>query len=208
MDYIIDIQGFRDDSGHLIPKEVAVVTLDRNCIAHWLIAPPYPFTELTSTSQRQNNWLSCKHHGIEWFEGEVPINFLHANLREIARTARLIYTRGHEEAALLQKITSRRITNLEDLNRASFKSLPVIDEFCFHHGVKKGITIYMCALNNVLRIKKWIEKERLDGVFSTSHNKTSTCSTPAIRSFTTVKEYLPGIAEDSGEDTVDSPQHM
>lgn len=159
MDYVIEIQGFRDIEDHFILKEVAILTLGHDYSGHWIAAPPYPFTQLSTRAKHQNNWLSCYYHGIEWFEGDVPYKQVACNLREVARTARRIYTRGREKARLLQDITTRRIINLEEVSCPPFKKLPSPDSYCFHHGVRKE-AYFACALNNATILKIWLEKTK------------------------------------------------
>ena len=159
VDYVVDIQGFRGSDDNLIPKEVAVIALDHKFFGHWISTPPHLFSELSDNAKSQNNWLSCFYHGIEWFEGDVPIEFIYSNLRDVARTAGQIYIRGREKAQLLQKITSRQIVNLEELTCPSFKKLPDSRVYCFHHGVKKE-EYFICALNNAVKLKRWLEKQR------------------------------------------------
>jgi hypothetical protein len=163
MDYVVDIQGFRDAFKQFVIKEVTVLTLHRNHVGHWLAAPPCPFTDLPEDVRVENNYLSRNHHGIEWFDGDIPARQIHAKLREVARGARLIYTRGLEKAKLLQSITSRQITNLEDRNCPSFKKLPPADTYCMYHALQKQGS-FVCSLNRATLLKAWLLARPWDGL--------------------------------------------
>ena len=155
----------------LIPKDVAVIALNHMFLGHSITAPPHLFSEFSSTVQQQNNWLTCFYHGIEWFEGDVLTEFLYSNLRDVAKTAGQIYTRGREKAQPLQKITSRQIVNFEVLTCPPFKKLSNMRVYCFYHGIKKE-EYYICALNNEVKLKRWIEKQRKEHQLCSITSKT------------------------------------
>lgn len=158
MDYVIDIQGFHDKDDCFVAKEVAVIALDEELIAHWIVLPTYVFTELPKLVRKKNNWVTQHHHGLEWFEGDVSLRQLHANLRDIARNAGKIYTRGSEKASYLQSITTREVQNLEDTDCPSFNDLPRSRQLCLRHGLLKRPTLY-CALSNAAKLKDWILRD-------------------------------------------------
>ena len=37
MDFVVDVQFFRDDNEKLIPKEVAILSLKEKFLAHWIV---------------------------------------------------------------------------------------------------------------------------------------------------------------------------
>lgn len=157
MDIVVDIQGFRDGKENFIPKEVAIVAVNAPITGHWIIAPPYPFDDLPEKSRKENNWLSRKYHGIEWYDGETNLERFTLYLREITREVRYIYCRGHEKEHYLRRVLSRNIYNLEGISPA-FKNLPEIKECkqrCSHHGLRFSPT-FTCALRNVYKLKRWL----------------------------------------------------
>lgn len=162
MDFVVDIQGFKDAEECFFPKEVAVVTINGTHCGHWIIAQPYAFTELPHRSKTQNNWLSKHFHGIEWYEGDTPFKNLCRYLRTLARHSNRIFVRGKDKAELLHRITSRNIINLEDeMVCPSFNQLPQVQQHCLTHAIKSKTENkeYTCALNNALRINKWIQDD-------------------------------------------------
>ena len=116
MDYIIEVLGFRDSHNKFVLKEVAVVALRKEYIAHWIAAAPHSFCDLPIKIQVFNNWLTSNHHGIEWFDGNISHREVHANLRELTRPARQIFIKGSQESAIIQSITTRHVENLENYN--------------------------------------------------------------------------------------------
>lgn len=160
MDFVIDIQGFKDAEESFFPKEVAVVSVNSAHCAHWIITQPYSFTELSARSKSQNNWLSKNFHGIEWFEGDTPYKNLCRHLRAIAQLTNRIFTRGADKSAFIQRITSRNVINLEEEQECpSFHRLPQLEQTCLIHNIKSKTNNreYTCALNNALRIRKWLK---------------------------------------------------
>lgn len=158
MDYVIDIQGFYDGSNKFIVKEVSVVALEKDYIGHWVATPPCAFEELPGSVRDRNNYLSKKHHGLEWFDGDIPAEQIYAKLRSVTRTARAIYTRGHEKAMLLQAVTSRVITNLEDdAECPAFKDLRPESTRCLYHAADARRD-FTCSLNRATRLKTWLNR--------------------------------------------------
>lgn len=198
MDYVIDIQGFYDKDDCFIAKEVAVIALDKAYIAHWITAPSHIFTDLPKSVRAKNNWATRHHHGLEWFEGDVPLRTLHANLRQITRTAGIIYTRGREKAKYLQSVTARQINNLEETNSPSFNDLSSSAEVCLHHGLLRRPEL-SCALNNAAKLKQWILRDAAPPIHFSPEQEPPvlqnprTCYSPVVSS----DEYdpdWPGIA--------------
>uniref|UniRef100_A0A6V7KPH1 Uncharacterized protein n=1 Tax=Bracon brevicornis TaxID=1563983 RepID=A0A6V7KPH1_9HYME len=63
---IIDIQGYADDSGNLIPKEVAWELLSGTAEMHAIIRPPCSWQQLSSKSRTVNDYLEKNELGIKW----------------------------------------------------------------------------------------------------------------------------------------------
>lgn len=161
MDIVIDIQGFRDAEGKFMPKEVAVVAVNEAFISHCIMMAPYPFVELAEKYRRENNWLSRNFHGIEWFDGTANSKQFMAELREIARQARYIYTRGREKVHYLENTLARNVYNLEGISPA-FKNLSEGEEHelrCSHHGFHRNSDKFHCALRNACKLRYWMQSQ-------------------------------------------------
>lgn len=154
-DYIIDVQAFHDKEGGFLPKEIAVLGTDRNYASHWIVKPPYDVTELSKGILATNSYLTCYHHGIEWFDGESNLEDVYSALREVARNAVHIYVRGQQKQDLLQRLLGRQIINLEEYDCPSFKNLPRVNEhYCFHHGIKREY--FSCAVGYAHKLRDWL----------------------------------------------------
>lgn len=154
MEIIIDIQCFKNNKNQAIPKEVAVCALNQNFSAHWVVLPPCSSNSLCKEVKKQNDWLTRHHHGFEWREGDVTLKRLYKNLESVCNIADKIYVRGEVKAALLEKITTRRIINLEqEQDSPALRNLPWADAYCLQHSFKYNHLKFTCALNNVIRLK-------------------------------------------------------
>lgn len=162
MDIVIQMQGARDKDGNYIPKEIAVVGVNNGVIGHWIISPPYPFSELPTEAREDNNFWTRFHHGLEWYEGDVTHKQVYANLREISRNSGLIFTRGAKKAALLRDITSRDIIDVEEMTDDDENPIPPPPSMlrCSRHAVMhSSIKKNSCALTSAWFIMKYLTKD-------------------------------------------------
>lgn len=160
MDLIIDVQFSKDLQNNLIPKEICVVALRQDYIAHWLVAPPSPLKKLPKEARQQNNWLCKNCHGIFWQDGDVSQERVKKNLREIFKDCGKLYVRGRDKVDFLQDLTTAEIINLEeDESCPSFANLTWIGTYCLYHANKFGYLGYNCAVNNAAKLKNWMNKK-------------------------------------------------
>ena len=96
-----------------IPKELAIDSLDKDCVAHYLISSSGPIENQSRDIRKQNNWLTLHHHGIDYFDGEVSKREAIKSLKDIFKHARKIYVRGKENWDFINKETARESINLE-----------------------------------------------------------------------------------------------
>lgn len=160
MDYVIDIQCCLDNKDKIVPKEVAILSLKGDHMAHYIIIPPYNANKLSDKARNQNNWLAKNKHGISWHDGFISKKSLVENLQELSRRAGCVYVRGREKSSILQELMSCVIINLEDDEKCpSFQNLPASNKYCIFHSLKFCPLKYTCALNNAARLKDWISQE-------------------------------------------------
>ena len=178
MDIVVDIQGFRNDDAKFIPKEVALLAINKPIVGHWIMTPPCSFGDLPERARRENNWLSRNYHGIEWFDGEADPEYFTQQLREITRCVRYIYSRGHEKAQYLRNLLSRNVYNLEGIS-PPFKNLPDVKENggrCVHHGFRSN-TKFACALHNAYKLKHWLNtRDNIDSSYASIFSENCTVS--------------------------------
>lgn len=183
MDIIVDIQFCKDCNDKSIPKEIAVISLEDNFIAHWLVLPPYSLKKLGDKSRQQNNWLHKNHHGITWTEGDVTQKRVRENLRDIFEHSSKIYVRGRDKVLFLQDFTTNEIINLEENDACpSFHNLIWTNTYCLYHATKFSYLSLHCALNNAAKLKHWL----------TSLNEQSR---DFLSSFATPKSYDRSLSE-------------
>lgn len=158
MNVIVDIQGFKDEHNHFIPKEIAILWNRRVTVL--LIKPPYPFYSLTKKERLQVAWIE-KNRGIYWNEGFTPY-FNYENKICDFLSNKCILTKGHEKVSWIKRIFNNdNVYNLEDRNCPSLMTL--YDKYssssdifsCIHHN-------NVCALKNVFCLDKWCRENNMN----------------------------------------------
>lgn len=157
MNFVVDIQGFTyKESYNFLPKEVAILTVHKEYLAHWIVSPPVPFSALRKVSKLSNTWLSDNLHGLEWVEDGISIHQLHSKLRRIARVASTFTVFSKDVAEYLQDIVGRSVITLaNDPECPSLCKLKSQDQFCIYHGIERS-QLFNCAVNNVYKIREYV----------------------------------------------------
>ena len=157
MDIVVDIQCFKNTQNKVVPKEIAIVALNDDFTAHWVVAPKNRISAFSRAMRRENNWLTENHHGLDFFEGDITEKALYRTLRDLTRKVRKIYVRGKQKWTILYEVTAREIINLEtDKDCPPFHRLPWVNKYCLQHAIKSPYLAYTCALNNAHRLKNWL----------------------------------------------------
>ena len=99
--YVIDMEGFMDNGGGFLPKEVAVVCLTGGHADYWILDQPYLETKLTDATRIENKWLTQSTHGLEWKQGDIPYIWIFTRLRQLSLTANRIYVYGADRRKFL-----------------------------------------------------------------------------------------------------------
>lgn len=171
MNLIIDIQGVYGETCAFIPKEIAVASVERECYGHWVVSPPYGYGKLKTSIQKQNLWLRRYYHGIAWSEGDTPLHVAENILRNIIKEAYRVFVRGAAKGSYLTHLTGCFIINLEEggedeLGYLPFHKLPRSETRCVYHGLNNKKQPYICAVDNVTKIRSWLRhEERLDSLW-------------------------------------------
>ena len=160
MDFIIDIQGFRDSEKKFLPKEVAITCLQEKISDHWIVQAPHSLADLPTDVKEFNTFLATDVHGVHWFDGEVTLRQLHRHLYNIARLSRTIFVRGAEKARYIEALFGRRVVNLEKYKSPTFKKLNTMfpnNTVCSTHSTQFLLAKKeFCALYKVNQLKKWM----------------------------------------------------
>lgn len=158
MDLIVDVQFCKDARGKNLVKEIAVVGLMDNYLAHYIVSPPYSVMKLSENLRKENNWLLQNLHGIAWTDGDVSQTKVKKNLSEILKSVGKIYVRGRDKVIFLQDLTIGEIINLEENDQCpSFEKLTWVNTYCLFHASKLCYLGLNCALNNAAKLKFWLQ---------------------------------------------------
>lgn len=138
MELTIAVNGFRGRDWKFLPKEIAISSVGGNIIAHWVVTPPYPFTDRPEVVQVENNRRTQLLHKIEWFEGDSSTEGVYQQLFTLVKSASTIYTQGEEARLFLKRLICRDVINLEHhRNWELFIAQVPTKTMCLLHGVKK-----------------------------------------------------------------------
>lgn len=158
MRYVIEMQGFSDNDNAFIPKEVALVSMDKDwSLAHWIVKPPISQYSLSHATRVKNDWVTHNHHGLSWFRGTADLKLVIHQLNKITNNADVVFTRGDKKWDFLVAILDSPVINLTtDSNNPSFEKMQPVAEKCAYHAKNKN---FRCALNCALRIRRWVLEE-------------------------------------------------
>lgn len=167
MDYIVDVQGFKLPTNEFIIKELAILTLNKNCQNPYkfIFQPPCEWKHITSHYKRINRWLENNVHCIMWSSGYVPYTLHQIIMKNIFKNATKIYVKGLEKKMWLKKFVkpSTQIIDMMDINCPSLQTLIHkscnITPCCDHRNVIKISTI-QCAVRNVKLLSHWLLKKK------------------------------------------------
>lgn len=151
MTAIVDLQGFKTEANEFIVKEIAI--LCDNKIQVLLIKPPFPYHELTKKERKQVNWIE-RNRKMYWSEGIVSYSDYQKLITDIVRD-KFVYVKGLEKVLWLQYILgNNNIYNLEEKGCPSL--LTLYDQYLYSQDLYSCIYHEkICALKNVLCLKKW-----------------------------------------------------
>nr|AGQ20203.1 AsIV-cont00089-ORF1 [Apophua simplicipes ichnovirus] len=109
MDYIVDVQGFKEFDDTFVLKKFAMIPVDGNTTEHteFVVKPPYPFVKLSKNYQNINSWLTRNLHGIPWESGTIVYKEARTLTREILKNSRVIYVWGLEEKKMADYCPSK-----------------------------------------------------------------------------------------------------
>lgn len=160
MDFVIEIQGLRDKNNHFLPKEVAVLSLQGNVVAHWTIASSHPYSELPKDIRASNDFISSRVTGLHWFDGDISLQKLQLHFYNIARVASKIYVKGGEKTRYVQSLMSRHVHNTDEYQPIAFSELEKLNDIqhsCLFHALRPDAYISKhCALHRAQLLRAWL----------------------------------------------------
>ena len=103
MEYVVDIQGFKQPPNEFVVKELAIAPLYSNVKPGvYLFKPPIEWCRLPVKYKSQNCWLERNYHGLFWSSGEPPYEELENVLRSSPHDASVVYVKGLEKKQWLE----------------------------------------------------------------------------------------------------------
>lgn len=154
---VIDFQAFKSSNNEFVVKEVA--SFNGTQSLHCIFLPPCEFQELSADCQRQANWLTDKHHHLNWSDGYTPLDKLPELLEVAVRGADQIFVKGREKAEFIETCLRERLQPRHQPVVCEFDQHPVLTArtpYCPFHRPPRSETF--CALTNVHYLYKRLEQ--------------------------------------------------
>lgn len=157
MQYIVDMQGFKQPGNDYILKELAIASLSSNNQqqqqdpAVYLFKPPFAWERLTAKYKRENEWLKQCYHGIPWNIGNVPYTEIANVLRENLKDASKILVMGSLKKNWLERFKYRGVEDVAEIEFPPLRRFKVATVCPNHIGMYKAT----CALHNVKLYRKF-----------------------------------------------------
>ena len=120
MELIIDIRHLYNKDTYYLPKEVAIVSVVENFIAHRIVKSLTLYSSIPPFIQQTNNTLTRFVHGLEWTCGDIELDDLEANLKQIVLNVSEIYTVGENEVSYLTDLLGRKVVDMLNHDVPSF----------------------------------------------------------------------------------------
>ena len=154
MEYVIDMQGFKQPVNDYILKELAIVPLTQDVEPHvFTFKPPFPWRRLTDKYKKENMWLQCNYHGIPRDAGQVPYDLVGKVIKECLDDVKKVYVAGSVQKKWLERFE----LNVYDIMEFGY---PPIDKIkiatvCSNHN---GFYKTNCVLHNVKLFITFLKK--------------------------------------------------
>lgn len=158
---VLDVQGFLDDFGELIPKEIAWITADYSVMIHAIMEPPCQWDRLSKRSQVINHWLIQNQHGIPWSMPGISHEAMHPLFASIPSEVPVIYV-IHPGAGQFLNRRDRLKIKVLDVSLRNIEPDSYIFNVCrTHAGMRQASTNIQCAMTNVFRAVQYLKKQNL-----------------------------------------------
>ena len=156
MEYVIDIQGFKQTYNSFVFKELAIIPLGEDVQpVVYLFGAPYDWNFLLPRYKCENKWLTKSYHGLSWQDGEIPYIEFEEIIKSSTRGAVKVWVKGLEKEKWLKPFLSN-VRNIEILGCPSLSKLQkTSDLICSSHN-QEICCNSNCAVRNVIAIKRWL----------------------------------------------------
>jgi hypothetical protein len=162
--FVIEIQGFRDNSGAFVLKEVAIKPVFGDRVTHHsVVRSEEPWKNLNADRRREANYNFSFTHGISWDDGNTDLKRSMQLMRIFTSGADHLWSKGFEKCQVLEKILRRTVYNLDSVNCPKSSELPYNNAFeeCtlpVHKPISEGQgPPYKCAKVQAQQYAKWLK---------------------------------------------------
>lgn len=156
---VVDLHCFVDDKSEFIVKELAVLDYNFLGVRHWIFKPPKYTFDLKSKTNRTNQWLTSRYHGIDWYEGEVEYDLLSTVLRNNLQKYAIVYVKGQRKMHFLRRFIQNAVIDLEERDCPKIGSLKppvIVCELGGCHCLVHDQNPEMCTLYRVYSLAAWL----------------------------------------------------
>lgn len=160
MDVVIDVQGYRGYYGRFIAKEIAIMDLKGDFVAHWILESRISL-KFPEKYRKEYQWINTYHHKIKWTDGKSKFRRVIECLRDVIYKSDRVFVRGSCKAEFLKRYTEKEVIDLNEQQDEcpSFRKMNKSDVICNYHSTMKDSnpTKHInCALTQVHQLRDWI----------------------------------------------------
>lgn len=155
---ILDVQGFLDDGGEMIPKEIAWITADFSIMVHIFTTPVRPWNRLTERAQTINTWLTENVHGLQWTSTGVEKECVQRLWLAALRRAPTIYVTHSSAGRIVSYEDQKKVKVLHVSLRSTDPGSRLLNVCRVHQNLNPN---FQCALANVCQAAQFLNKSRI-----------------------------------------------
>lgn len=154
MDFLVDMQGFKQPGNDFVLKELSIVSLtDHSDPIVLLFKEPFPWRRLTEKYKQMNIWLEHHYHGIPWKSGDIEYTEIGKILREVLHDATNVFVMGSLKKNWLERFKFK-VVDIAEMGYPPLDKIKLVSVCLNHNGAYKA----SCALHNVRLMKKYMQE--------------------------------------------------
>lgn len=157
MDYIVDMEGFKQEENECVLKELAILPVSRSDdVRVFLFKPPFPWRRLTQKCKHENLWYKHFYHGLNWKSGKYSYDQIYHILRENLSDASTVFVNGKIRKEWLKRFRlDVAVVDITELGYLNFHPPRTVTVCPNHNGYCKKI---VCALHTVKLMEKFFTR--------------------------------------------------
>lgn len=154
---IIDVQFVIGNGKEYYIKEMALLHLNPLKIENFIFKSPFDFSMLLPQARKQNFFIYKNINGLCWEDGDIELSKLEHILKNISENCSRVIVKGIEKKRMLANFLPNNC--IEDLQMETNL------DSCFSYGICCDLHIKRlkcrCAINNVLKIRHYLNENQL-----------------------------------------------